>query len=189
MKLTDKAKKRLTLAGLGVVCIVLVVAIAAQFRTQAPKDPEVDSSAPPTNTVAPSEIIPKTENEDDSQGSKPDVSVQPIDSTDTSPEQVGDTGDSSGTEQSIQAEVTNPPEPSEEAKTNPSQTPDGKPVTELESNTSSPPQTSAPESGDKNDQGQIYVPGFGWIEDNGGGGSGTTADDMYENGNKIGIMD
>lgn len=35
----------------------------------------------------------------------------------------------------------------------------------------------------------IWVPGFGWIEDNGGGSVGTVAGDMYENGNKIGSME
>ncbi|MCL5059041.1 MAG: hypothetical protein M1130_13870 [Actinobacteria bacterium] len=35
----------------------------------------------------------------------------------------------------------------------------------------------------------IWIPGFGWIEDNGGGNVGIVAEDMYENGNKIGIMD
>lgn len=35
----------------------------------------------------------------------------------------------------------------------------------------------------------IWVPGFVWIEDNGGGNVGTVVEDMYENGNKIGIMD
>ena len=35
----------------------------------------------------------------------------------------------------------------------------------------------------------IWIPGFGWIEDNGGGNVGTVARDMYENGHKIGIMD
>lgn len=34
----------------------------------------------------------------------------------------------------------------------------------------------------------VYVEGFGWITDE-GEGSGIYADDMYENGNKIGIMD
>jgi hypothetical protein len=32
-----KSKKRLTLAGLGVVCVVLVIAIASQFKAVAPK--------------------------------------------------------------------------------------------------------------------------------------------------------
>lgn len=31
------------------------------------------------------------------------------------------------------------------------------------------------------------MPGFGWIDDV-GEGQGTTAEDMYENGNKIGNM-
>ena len=34
----------------------------------------------------------------------------------------------------------------------------------------------------------IYIDGFGWIPNKGGGGSGSTADDMYENGNKVGAM-
>ena len=34
----------------------------------------------------------------------------------------------------------------------------------------------------------VWIPGFGWIEDNGGGNVGTVAEDMYENGNKIGSM-
>ena len=45
-----------------------------------------------------------------------------------------------------------------------------------------------PQAGDTSG-GQIYIPGFGWVENHGGGGSGTVAEDMYENGNKIGIMD
>ena len=39
------------------------------------------------------------------------------------------------------------------------------------------------------DGGQIFIPGFGWVENEGGGSSGTVAQDMYENGNKIGVMD
>ena len=33
----------------------------------------------------------------------------------------------------------------------------------------------------------VYVPGFGWIESQ-GPNQATCAEDMYENGNKIGIM-
>lgn len=36
---------------------------------------------------------------------------------------------------------------------------------------------------------RVWIPGFGWIEDNGGGNVSTVAEDMYENGNKIGSMD
>ena len=36
--------------------------------------------------------------------------------------------------------------------------------------------------------GLIYIDGFGWIPNKGGGGCGSTAEDMYENGNKVGTM-
>ena len=35
---------------------------------------------------------------------------------------------------------------------------------------------------------QVYLLGFGWIKDEGGGSVRTIAEDMYENGNKIGVM-
>lgn len=51
------------------------------------------------------------------------------------------------------------------------------------------PQQNQPKMGDKNDNGQIYIDGFGWVKDEGGGGKGTVVHGMKENGNKIGIMD
>lgn len=78
--------------------------------------------------------------------------------------------------------------------TDPSKTPDGKKVDAVKpvehdrvTKPASDTSASEPKSGDKKD-GKIYVPGFGWVEDNGGGGTGKTAGDMYENGNKIGSM-
>ena len=50
-----------------------------------------------------------------------------------------------------------------------------------------PPVDDTPKTGDTKD-GMVYVEGFGWLPDE-GAGSGTNADDMYENGNKVGIMD
>ena len=177
MKLTDKTKKRLTLAGLGVLSVVLVVAIAAQFRTGTPTDRQADASSAASDASVASISVPGAAS------SSPDVSVPAVSSPDSASQNGGakDTGDSSGTDQSIQAEVTKPSAPSAEAKTNPNQTPDGKKAADSSS------ESSTPKSGDQKD-GKIYVPGFGWIEDNGGGGSGTTAGDMYENGNKIGNM-
>jgi len=51
------------------------------------------------------------------------------------------------------------------------------------------PQLNQPKMGDRNDKGEIYIEGFGWVKDEGGGGKGTVVKDMKENGNKIGIMD
>ncbi|MFT8888374.1 MAG: DUF6550 family protein [Ethanoligenens sp.] len=185
MKLTDKTKKRLTLAGLGVLSVVLIVAIAAQFRTGTPADRQADASSAASDASVPSISAPGAT------GSSPDVSVPAVSAPDTASQNgsAKDTGDSSGTNQSIQAEVTKPSAPSAEAKTDPNRTPDGKKASKTDNGTptADPSKPSTPKSGDKKD-GKIYVPGFGWIEDNGGGGSGKTAGDMYENGNKIGNM-
>lgn len=96
--------------------------------------------------------------------------------------------------QSIQPEVTKPEEPESEVLADPTQRPDGTPA-EIPAETTgtgaaaSPElEVSEPQAGDTND-GQIYIPGFGWVEDEGGGVNSVPLDDMYENGNKIGIMD
>lgn len=55
-----------------------------------------------------------------------------------------------------------------------------------------PSEKSTPAPGSKaviDGKPSVWIPGFGWIEDNGGGNAGTVAEDMYENGHKIGIMD
>ena len=44
-----------------------------------------------------------------------------------------------------------------------------------------------PEVTDRSSENMVYVPGFGWIESR-GPNQVTYAEDMYENGNKIGIM-
>ena len=189
MKLTEKAKKRLTLAGLGIVCVVLIVAIASQFKTEVPKEAEVQPSTATSGSVKPS-VPTTTPATTDTPTSAPEVSVQPITPTESA-SKATDTGNSSGTKQSIQAEVTKPAEPSEEAKINLSQTPDGQEVTKSDSNTSSSTSTSStPKSGDKNSKGQVYVPGFGWVDDEGansGSQVGSGSDDLT--GNKVGNMD
>ena len=49
------------------------------------------------------------------------------------------------------------------------------------------PQPTEPAGGSTNDAGQVYVPGFGYVKPS-GPNDGGTLNDMYENGNKIGIM-
>lgn len=46
---------------------------------------------------------------------------------------------------------------------------------------------SEPAAGSTNSSGQVYVPGFGYV-DSSGENDGGTLEDMYENGNKIGEM-
>lgn len=120
------------------------------------------------------------------------ISAEPIDSVKTA--------NTNDTTQSIQ----NDPIKTEESK--PSEPPAE--VTEMEPNSSNekpanteiPADTSensgtdragtsgSPQNGEVSG-GKIFIEGFGWIDYNGGGTSGTQAADMYENGNTIGIMD
>lgn len=201
MKLTEKMKRNLAIGGGAVICIGLIAAISLQFgKAPAGEDtlPQesstsseivVDPSSLATGTTEPSteekEVVVKP-NTDAAAGDT--ESSQPVD---TRPAQTDQT------EQSIQPEVTKPAEPSEQAKTDATQKPDGTkvetppaPVEHENVITPTEPEKPAnqPQAGDT-ESGKIYIPGFGWVDNNGGGGSGTTADDMYENGNKIGVMD
>ena len=75
------------------------------------------------------------------------------------------------------------PEPS------PAQTPSASEVPVLPEQDVTPPQEPepAPASPDGAPDNMVYVPGFGWIESQ-GLNHAEYAEDMYENGNKIGIM-
>lgn len=170
MKLSDKVKKRLTIAGLGVVCVALIIAISLQFKAEQPKDVLIQ----PSSTVSDVDLTTNTPAPNTESIKEPTVNAKAIESTPT-PTRAEDTGKSAGTEQSIQAEVTKPTEPTQEAKTNPTKTPDGEKVDKVtpteHDNVTKPANDTAsttPKSGDKKD-GKIYVPGFGWVEDNGGG--------------------
>lgn len=194
MKLSDRKKKWGIVTGISFMCIILVIAIVSRFKTETLVEAEATTAALITTTDSPTiSTLSVTGEETTTPVTTQEVRVQP---TSTEAEiQNMDTGDSSGTEQSIQPEVTKPAEPLEEAKKDPTKTPSGEKVTtavQAEENkvqsTTVPTQTSTSESED-NHEGEIYVPGFGWVEDNGGSVSGTTAEDMFENGNKIGSMD
>ena len=75
------------------------------------------------------------------------------------------------------------PEPS------PAQTPPPSEVPVLPEQDVTPPQEPepAPASPDSAPDNMVYMPGFGWIESQ-GLNHAEYAEDMYENGNKIGIM-
>lgn len=193
MKLSDRKKKWGIVTGISIMCIILVIAIVSRFKTETLVEAEATTAALKTTTDSPTiSTLRVTGEETTTPVTTQEVSVQPT-STEAEKQNM-DTGDSSGTEQSIQPEVTKPAEPLEEAKKDPTKTPSGEKVTtavQAEENkvqsTTAPTQSSS--ESENNHEGEIYVPGFGWVEDNGGGVSQETIEDMYENGNKIGSMD
>lgn len=178
----DKAKQKWLVVLGALVCVALVVAIAGRFGAPAPADPALNDDTPAGSE--PVVDISEPENT-----GKPNVAVD-IDTGDKEADP-GAGADSDGTEQTIQAPPTKP-----EAPENPTPVKDdhdGGDVPENERNTETPPTytetptvttpPSKPQGG-----GEGYLPGFGYIESS---GEGTVIHDdtIYENGNKIGIMD
>ena len=191
MKLTEKKKKYLTVCGGIILCAGLMAAITFQFRTEAPEDEAAETVEDAVTEI----IVDPGESQPEESGGSELVANPENDRTEadeTAPPVDGRPAQTDEAEQSIQPDVEKPETPDGEALTDPTVRPDGTPVEEaLETGgDEADPETniSEPQAGDT-EGGQIYIPGFGWVDNQGGGSSGTSAGDMYENGNKIGSMD
>lgn len=179
-----RLKKWLLIAGGLVLSVVLMVAITSQFKTPPINDLDRPEQNGSTQKVA-VENPDIAEKEDDIK--VPQIQIQE--------ESKAGNGIDKGTEQTIQPDPIKPEYTDEQLK-NPVQKPNGEKVTEQDKPTehnkvekpSTPPKSdSQPQGGDVNSKGETYLPGFGWIK-NSGENQGSVADDMYENGNKVGIM-
>ena len=178
----DSTKKRLIIAGLVEVSVILIFGISRVLY----KEPvqELPKESKPTEEV---ELMVDTEETGQVQ--------KETESTEETKELIIETETENGVESGKQ-EIQQTPEKTEDEK------PEEPPALTEDADTTkpdTPPEYEEPEgtkplvddtpkTGDTKD-GMIYIEGFGWVVDNGGGGSGTVADDMYENGNKVGIMD
>ncbi len=180
----EKTKKMLILSGSAAVCAALVCVISSQFaKNEQPietaslpqqKTPAVTvaistTAKPETEPVVIEETIIPTEEIFDAETLELPENVQKIDQSFSEPE----------------LPEPEPPAPvitDEAALTNPEQPPEYEPAHTAPADTTTPNNT--PQHGDKQN-GMIYINGFGWVADEGGGGVCEYADDMYENGNKI----
>ena len=185
--MTEKTKRMFLIAGGLLLCAVLAVGISSRFKAE-PRadDPAISDSV--SDTKDPVVDIEEPE-------VKVDIKTDsPADGTDPGQEAV-----SSGTEQTIQGTPTKPdaPEaPKTPGQVNKDHTAEDVPTEDR--NTETPPtyepeqtevtpQPTEPAGGSTNSEGQVYVPGFGYVTPS-GPNTVTEADDMYENGNKIGNM-
>ena len=178
----DSTKKRLIIAGLAAVSVLLIFGISRVLY----KEPvqELPQESKPTeevelvvdtvetgqvqdeseSTEETKELVIEVETENSVESGEQEIQPEPKKTEDEKPEE--------------------PPVLTEDAYTTEPITP---PAYEEPEDTT-PPADDTPKTG-YTKYGMIYIEGFGWVVDNGGGGSGTVADDMYENGNKVGIMD
>lgn len=152
-------KKRIITATAFAACLALCAAMWPQ------NEPAVETSAPPTPPAviaAQPEVPEKPEIEEIimSEKEKADVTqLEPIHEATTEPELT-----------SVQTPLVSEVQAAPKQSATPPQEPE-----------------PAPASPDSSPYDMVYVPGFGWIESQ-GPNYVEYAEDMYENGNKIGIM-
>lgn len=150
--MSDKTKKWLLVAGGLALSAVLVVAITNQFKTEKPTDAPLSSQSSSASDVTVDPNAPDTTEKEK------DVVIQP---TETTPPASTDNGAvDTGTEQTIQGDVTKPEYTEDELK-NPDQKPNGEPASESDrvpegekvDKPTSPPAPSKPSGGNG-------IPGF-----------------------------
>lgn len=188
--MNDKTKRIILITACCLLCGVAVIGIAGRFggNTVTPSG-TVSGSQPDSNDP--------NVNINNSQG---DVNVPSLTPEQSDP---GQGANSNGTEQTIQANPVKPDAPekpespsgtatlpddhkAEDVPTSERKTEDEPHPTYPEQPTSKPAE-SQPAAGSTNSSGQVYVPGFGYVDSS---GDNTVIDgqDIYENGNKIGEM-
>lgn len=172
--MSDKTKRRLAIAGASVIGLALVIAIGMQF-TKEPAKPDASSQEPVSSSDVAPEIQDKTEKKEVV------VSPQPTpepESSETLPPQT-DLPEQKLQPDPVKPEAPAKPElPKDADTTNPSKSPEYKPEdTEKK-----------PAASESKPQSSGGLPGFDNVPD-GGANQVINADDMYENGNKIGEMD
>ncbi|MGB4659867.1 MAG: DUF6550 family protein [Mobilitalea sp.] len=182
--MNDKTKKRLIVAGGMVMSVALIVMIGVRL-TKAPTDEVVI----PAQSAEISDVVVDNQNDEETSEKEEAVTVAPIEVT-KEPQKDSGAVDA-GTDQKIQGDVPEKPTYTEEQLTDPTQKPNGEKVESptVEDDTT-PTATPKPEktetTTEQNTSGGL--PGFDSVPD-GGSNQVVEADDMYENGNKIGNMD
>ena len=180
----EKTKKWLVIAGLAVVCIGLIFGNSRVLY----KEPVTQAKMSEQETEE-TKVTVEMENPD-----TPQTEAVERDTEEPLVIEVQTENTVNDKKQEIQPdpEKTEDEKPSEApalAEGTDTDNPDTPPAYEETKEPEQQPSTDSktPKTGDSKD-GMVYVEGFGWISDE-GEGSGTYAGDMYENGNKIGIMD
>ena len=184
--INDKTKRRLIIASGLIISVILIVLISAQFKKEPIEDVVLpDQSIEANDVIIENPVI--TEKEDEI--IVPEIEIPNMEKADNG-------GIDTGTEQTIQGDVEKPKEPTKEQLTDPTQKPNGEKVEtppepvahdKVEKPTETPKNNDVPQGGDTNN-GKIYVPGFGWIDDV-GEGQGTAVDGEGDINKQIGNMD
>ncbi len=182
-------KKHVIIGALSALCIVMVCVIGTQFRTDIPSAENVANESTETEinveavTNAKEENVPNTTGNNSSIVEEKTGEIQHDDLIDNGWVEIDQSF-----EEATKPESPPTPKIADKADLkNPEQSPQYEPEQfEIKPQITEPP-SDTPQHGDKKD-GMIYINGFGWIPDEGGGSKSEYAGGMYENGNKIGYF-
>lgn len=174
--MTDKTKKSLVMAGGLAISAVLIILIVGAFKTPPTDDVDIPNSSSESQSVV-VETPDTTEKENDIK--VPDIEI-PKDTENPN-------GDDKGTDQTIQPDIPKKPTYTEEELKNPDQKPSGEKVDKPTAENPTPPQTQDNPT-EKPSKPTGGLPGFDNVP-NMGENNGEYLEDMYENGNKVGVMD
>ena len=189
----EKTKRGLIIGGATAVCAAMVCVIGMQFTKD--DEPIQTAKLPEQTTSAVTVAISTTARTESEPIEVEDENIPPEINEDITEEKVEIPEDAEVIQQDFPEQTTTavttpppPPEITDEAVlTNPDVIPEYTPEQTTVADTSDEQPADTPKHGEKKD-GKIYINGFGWVTDNGGGGQAEYADDMYENGNKIGYF-
>lgn len=177
----NSTKKRLVIAGIAAVCVLLFIGIvSALYKEPVQTLHEGGKTREEAEPIADTEDIPKVQEEIENTEETNGLVIQP------ETEGGAESGGQEIQPEPVKTENEKPEEPPALPEDADITKTDAPPVYEEPEETTTQA-NDTPKTGDTRD-GMVYVEGFGWLPDE-GAGSGTVADDMYENGNKIGIMD
>ena len=180
---TMKTKRGLVISSGTTLCAALALLIVMR---SAPENEQSTPSVPETASAVNMDI--HTPEKAQPENTKPVDNTNSIDeSTSQTESDIGDFSENGGIE-SPSTEQNTPPGPPKIEDEIPLTNTDTEPThTPEQVQPNKPTASNTPKHGDTKD-GMIYINGFGWVKDEGGGGIGETASDMYENGNKIGFF-
>lgn len=182
--MNDKTRKHLIVTGGVVISVALLIMIGAKLT----KEPVTEAVVPKQSTEN-SEVVVDKPTDTATTEKEEVVTVAPIEVTEEPQKDSGAVD--TGTDQTIQADIPEKPTYTEEQLTDPTQKPNGEkvdpPKAEEDKIPTATPKLEKTETTSKqNTSGSL--PGFDSVPD-GGSNQVIEADDMYENGNKIGDMD
>ena len=178
-------KKRITIAVLAVVAVLLAGGLWFYLDSMGNSEPAAviddNTTQEPDGSEAPDIEIPLSSGQDTQSGETEGAGAGTTSAAGSTPSVSGNQSKPSDGKPKTPAEATPPSTPETDHE------PSGSGANTPSSSTPAQPESSVPQSGDTQD-GKIYIPGFGWIEDEGGGADVDDTDNGAHNGNKVGDM-